>query len=111
MTSNTSTKNGAAESESEVEFEFDIEEARVALGVAALEEEVNELRFLLGEALTYTNYVDLALQELRGEGVVTEDLKYNVRRGGRIEVQRVRPPAPANLTRTKLSLASKKQEG
>ena len=108
MNSKTSTKNGSEEAE--VEFEFDIGELRQELGIPELEAENEALRALLGEVLTYINYVDLSLQELQGEGVVTERLKYNVGRGGRLQFQRERPPAPANLTRTALKLVTGTEE-
>jgi hypothetical protein len=98
----TAPKNG--EEAEQVEFQFDLDELREALGVPALEAEVEMLRSLLSETLTYINYVDLSLQELQGEGVVTESMQYNVGRGGRIQAQRRRPPAPPNLTKEKLEL-------
>ncbi len=111
MTSNTSTKNGTEEeTKPDFEFEFDLEELKAALGIPELLAENEALRSLQGELLTYINYVDRTLQELQGEPVVTEDLQYNVSRGGRLEFQRKRPPAPSNLTRTKLALVSKPEE-
>ena len=106
MSTETMTRNGQKEQAqaTEAEFELDIEGLREALGINALEEENKALRELLSELLTYTNYVDLSLQELLGEPTVTETLQYNVARGGRVQVQRQRPPAPANLTRTKLEM-------
>ncbi len=104
MTTNTLTKNGTEEDKPDFEFEFDLEELKAALGIPELLAENEAMRELLGEFLTYTNYVDRTLQELQGEPVVTEDLRYNVSRGGRVEFQRKRPPAPSNLTRTKLAL-------
>lgn len=104
MPSSTLTKNG--EEAEEVELEFPIDELRVALGVTELEAENAALRELLSELLTYVGYVDLSLQELQGEATVTERLKYNVNRGGRLQFQRERPPAPGNLTKTKLALVT-----
>jgi hypothetical protein len=109
MTSNTLTRNGQEEEANQVEFEFDLVDLREALGIPELEAELESYRQLLSELLTYTNYVDLSLQELQGEGVVTETLRYNVARGGRVHVQRQRPPAPMNLTRAKLELLQGKE--
>lgn len=103
MPLSTSAKNGAEET---AELEFDVDEMREALGVPALEARIEALEQLVGEQLTYMNYVDLSLQELQGEPVVTERLKYNVSRGGRLQFQRQRPPAPANLTNKALRLVT-----
>ena len=104
MPTKTSANNGAEETAAELEF--DIDEMREALGVPALEARIKALEALVGEQLTYINYVDLSLQELQGEPVVTERLKYNVGRSGRLEFQRQRPPAPANLTNRALKLVT-----
>lgn len=103
MPAETVAKNGHEE-ERAAELEFDLEELREALGINAIEAENKALRQVISELLTYTNYVDLSLQELLGEPVVSEQLQYNVAHGGRVTAQRKRPPAPANLTRAKLEM-------
>ena len=96
MSSSQSTKNGQDEVQ-EVDLNIDIDDLRERLGVVALEQENVLLRQILNEWLAYVNIMDLALQELLGEPVVTEKMQYNVRRGGKVEIVRNRPPIPANL--------------
>ena len=76
---------------------IDIEDLRERLGVVALEQENAVLRQLLNDYLAYTNMIDLAVQELLGEPIVTEKMQYNIRRGGKVDILRSRPPIPANL--------------
>jgi hypothetical protein len=96
MSSSTLNKNGQDEVQ-EVNLDIDIDDLRERLGVVALEQENALLRQTLNEYLAYVNVIDLAVQELLGEPIVTEKMQYNIRRGGKIEISRSRPPIPANL--------------
>lgn len=98
------------ETESEVEFEFNLTDLREQLGIDELVAENKYLRELLGEILTYLNMVDLTVQELVGEPSVTERIKYNIPKGGRLQVQRERPPVPSNLAADELSILQKREE-
>lgn len=81
----------------EVNLDIDIEDLRERLGVIALEQENALLRQILSEWLGYLNIIDLAVQELLGEPIVTEKMQYNIRRGGKVDILRSRPPIPTNL--------------
>jgi hypothetical protein len=96
--------------DSPVEFEFDINDLREELGIPEIEAELASLRELLGEWLSYMNLVDLTVQELVGEPTVTESIAYNIPKGGRLEVQRQRPPIPSNLSEQSPALVQKPQE-
>ncbi len=96
MNSSTSSKDGQ-EDVQELDLNIDIDDLRERLGVVALEQENVLLRQILDEWLAYVNIMDLALQELLGEPIVTEKMQYNIRRGGKVEIVRNRPPFPANL--------------
>ncbi len=98
--------------ENPVELQFDIDDLREQLGINELEAENQALRELLSEWLSYMNLIDITVQELIGEPTVTERIQYNIPKGGRLEVQRHRPPIPANLAREKPQMVSKqKTEG
>lgn len=98
---------GKQDEENDAEIQIDIDELREQLGINELEAENQALRELLSEWLSYVNLIDITLQELLGEPGVTERIQYNIPRGGRLEVQRHRPPIPANLAREKPQLVSK----
>jgi hypothetical protein len=99
----------AKQDENQVEFELDFDELREELGINALEAENEALRELISEMLTYMNFVDLTVQELTGEPTVTERIAYNIPKGGRMQVQRERPPIPSNLSAQKLELVQKEK--
>lgn len=96
--------------DSQVEFEFDIDELRERLGIPEMESELKAIREILGEWLSYMNLVDLTVQELVGEPTVTERITYNIPKGGRLEMQRQRPPIPSNLSAQQPALVQKPQE-
>lgn len=96
--------------ENNYEFELNIEELRDELGITALENELAELRKLLAEWLSYVNLVDISVQELIGEPDITETLNYNIPKGGRLKVQRQRPPIPANLARERPQMVAVPKE-
>lgn len=100
----------AGKEENQVEFEFDLDELREQLKINELEKEVQTLRELLSEVLTYMNYIDLTVQELTGEPTVTERIAYNIPKGGRMQIQRQRPPIPSNLSAQNLEFVQKQSE-
>ena len=100
----------AEKEENQVEFEFDLNELIERLGIPEMESELQALRELLAEWLSYMNLVDLTVQELVGEPTVTERIAYNIPKGGRLEVQRHRPPIPSNLSAQTPALVQKPQE-
>jgi hypothetical protein len=108
MATKTSAKNGQAEQSI---MELDADEMREQLGIAAIEKELSNLRGLLSEILTYINQVDLSVQELGGDPVVTEIHRYNVREGGKIDLSVSRPSFPSNLTKDQPSLGAVKPRG
>lgn len=93
--------------ENNAEIQIDIDDLREQLGINALEAENQALRELLSEWLSYMNLIDITVQELTGEPTVTERIKYNIPRGGRVQIQKHRPPIPANLAREKPQLVPK----
>lgn len=92
------------------EFELDIDELRKQLGIDKILEENKALREMLSEWLSYVNLLDISVQELLGEPSVTERIQYNIPKGGRLEVQRHRPPIPANLAKEQPQLIQKPAE-
>lgn len=92
-TPDSAIKNG----QEDIGLEIDVDVLREQLGIVALEEENRHLRELLGQILTYINQVDLAVQELNGDAVVTETHRYNVSRGGKVNLNISRPSIPSNL--------------
>lgn len=89
-----------------VEFELNIDDLREELGINEILAEQEAMREMLSEWLSYINFLDISIQELLGEPSVTERLQYNIPKGGRLEVQRHRPPVPANLSREQPQLVA-----
>lgn len=86
------------------DWELNVAELREAIGVPALlmrmeqlEAEVENLRELLAESLTYQNTIHRDLQELAGEPVVTEDLQAHIAPGGYLSFENHAPPVPGNV--------------
>lgn len=107
MSSKTSTKNGEGK-ENERVLELDADDLRERLGIVAIESELESFRQLLGQVLDYMNAIDLTLQELDGEPIVTETQRYNIRKGGRIDLTKIRPAVPANLVAKQPKLSTNK---
>ncbi|MHA2231805.1 MAG: hypothetical protein ACXAB4_04880 [Candidatus Hodarchaeales archaeon] len=79
------------------QLEIDAGELREQLGIEALEEEIAVLRDIIGQWLTYINVLDKRVQELAGEGTISETLRFNVNPGGKVQTDRVKPALPSNL--------------
>ncbi len=101
MNTRTSKKDKPVQAK---EINIDIEDLRVELGIVEIERRLDEIELhttrlqnSLGEWLVYINLLDRRVQELSGEKVVTEELTYNARADGHIQLLRHRPPIPKNL--------------
>jgi len=95
----TMTKNGQAEKETEVNLEVDIDELRVMLGINALENQIASLQETFAQWLTYVNMVDMRIQELSGEKVVTQTHRFTFGPDGNLELRRSKPVLPENLVK------------
>ena len=92
--------------ELEYTVEIDGNEMTEELGITQLEEEVNGLRSrvayleaVLTDVLTYINAVDLRVQQLNGEPVVSGELLMHMSNGG-LNVTFNRPEVPGALSAT-----------
>ena len=101
---------GKTKEQNDYEFELDINDLREQLGIDEILKEQRAIREMLSEWLSYVNLLDISVQELLGEPSVTERIQYNIPKGGRLEVQRHRPPIPANLAREKPQMIPKPKE-
>ena len=85
-------------------LDIDTEELRGSLGVSDLEDRVaymeemyETLAASFGEWLVYVNILDRRQQNLEGQSTVSEDLSFNERGDGEIEIIRQRPALPFNI--------------
>jgi hypothetical protein len=91
MAKDESVDNGS------VEFQLDIHELREQLGIDEIEQTIAGLQDVLGQWLTYVNLLDKRVQELSGEAIISENLRFNVNPGGKVQTQKRKPALPSNL--------------